>query len=187
MGLSYDDNNDVEIAEPATFTVAATDVVLAQNKSMFSLTNQSGSTVFVTIKELFLTNAQTTAVTGVVANFELRRITSHSAGTALTPVSHDSLDTLNGSVTARTGATVAGESATPIRRWKWSSDEWGTGTVDVEAQDHGPQSLLPHYAHRPGIKGIILRPNEGLTLKQTVNTTAGSFDIVAVFTQEDTV
>ena len=36
----------------------------------------------------------------------------------------------------------------------------------------------------PGCKPFTLRANQGLTLKQITNSTVGTFDVIAVFTQE---
>jgi hypothetical protein len=172
-------------APKKTFHVTLTNILIAQNKSMASIVNAGGSGVIVKIQEIRLVNSRTAATTGVVADFQLKRITGHSAGTNFTPVSSDSADTLSGSVTVKTGATVAGESAANMKRAQWSSDEWGPGTVDVEAQDHTQQLTgEPLYSVRPEEKPITLRPGEGMSLKQVANSVNGTFDIFIVFTEE---
>lgn len=168
--------------DPATFTVLASATAIALNKSMISIVNTSAS-VTAQIYQIFIINSQVTAVTGVVANFELRRITGHSAGTSITPLSMDLNDTLDAAITARTGSTVAGESASLIMRYQWSSDEWSGGTPDVESADHAQQLLNPAFGRVPGTKPLFLRQNQGITIKQTTNSTAGTFDIYVVFTQ----
>lgn len=172
--------------EVATFTAISTATAPANNKSMFSIVNTTGSAVVGKIQEVYLTNVQTSAVTGVVITFELRRIVSHSGGTAITAIeTMDSSDSLNSSITVRTNATVGTESANLLWRSLWSSDDWGTGTLDVEAHGHAFQTLFPIYSKRTSeSKPITLRANEGLTIKCATNTTVGSFDLVVVFTQE---
>ena len=170
--------------ELATFVALAKDVAIGNNKSMISVVNTSGSTVKVKLRELYLINSQTSAVTGVVADFNLFRCVTHSAGTSITPQSYDTADTLNASVTVRTGATIGTESATALKRWEWSSDEWGVGTLDQEGNDHNTQTNINLLRQEKGCKPITLRANEGITLKQVVNSTAGTFDIMLVFTQE---
>lgn len=168
---------------PKTFVARATSVAIGNGKSMISLVNTSGSTVKIKLRELWITNVQTTGVTGIIANFELNSIVGHSAGTSLTPKAFDSTDTLNGSVTARTGATVTTE-GTSYARWLWSSDEWGVGPADVESTDHANQNLIPHYQDSGRWGTITLNANEGLHVKQVTNSTVGTFDLDIVFTQE---
>src|SRR5574343_541229 len=163
--------------EPATFSVLVPSVAIANNKSMVSLLNASGSTVTIKLREVKIVNSQTSGVTGVVADFNLLKITGHSGGSSVTPYSHDSSDSLNGSVTALTGSTVSGEGAAIIRRWQWSSDEWGPGPADTESSDHAFQNVLPcHMKQDLNSKPLTLKANEGFSLKQVFNSTAGSFD-----------
>jgi hypothetical protein len=170
--------------ELATFVALAKDVAIGNNKSMFSLVNTSGSTVKVKIRELYLINSQTSAVTGVISDFELHRCVSHSAGTSITPQSYDTADSLNSSVTARTGATIDTENANILKRWEWSSDEWGVGTLDQEGNDHNTQANMNLMRQEKNCKPLTLRANEGFTFKHSINSTAGTFDIMCVFTQE---
>lgn len=173
-------------SEFATFTVLTQAVATANNKSMISLTNATGTAVKIKLRELRVINTQNSAVTGVVVDLNLYRCTSHSAGTALTPLAFDTTDTLNVNVTARTGATIVGEVTSALLHIDLSSDEWGPGGADVEANDHTQQSLHSFYYTRPKCKPITLNSNEGLTLKCITNTTTGSFDIQMIFTQEST-
>jgi hypothetical protein len=170
-------------ADKATFVVYAQDIAIGNGKSMVSIVNTTGSTVKIKIRSIKLINSQNTAVTGVNAEFDFRKIVGHSAGISLTPLSFDSTDTLSGSVTARTGATVTSEGAL-YKHAVWSSDEWGVGTLDTEASDHGLQELLPVYLTPINCKPITLNDNEGFHIKQTVNSTAGTFDFELIFTQE---
>lgn len=169
----------------ATFVVNATSTAIGNNKSMLSLVNAGGSTVVVKVRELYLINTQTSAVTGVVSDFGLYRITGHSAGTSITPLPYDTLDVINGSITARTGSTVTGEAASPLKRVSYSSDEWGVGATDVESYDHTIQVSIPLITDRLDYrKPITMRAGEGISVKHTVNSTAGTFDVVMIFTQE---
>lgn len=171
---------------PKTFTVRAAGIAIGQNKSMLSILNAGGSAVKVRLLEARIINVQTVAVTGVVGEFQLNRITAHSVGTQLTPAPHDTSDSLNASVTARTGATAT-EAAGPItlRRQYWSTDEWGFGSLDQEGYDHGMQAAgEPFFRVAPESKPIVLNAGEGIHVKQIANSTAGKFDIEFVFTEE---
>ena len=172
--------------ELATFTALSTATVIGNNKSMLSILNAGGSTVVVRLLSIYVVNTQTTSVTGVAGTFELRRITGHSVGTQITAIEEmDTADTLDASVTVRTGATIAGESATLLWRSLFSTDEWGPGTLDVEGMDHAFQTMFPIWVRQgPDAKPILLRAGEGLTVKFATNSTAGTFDILLVFTQE---
>jgi hypothetical protein len=169
----------------ATFAVTASDAVLGNNKSMISIVNGVGSTVLLRLREVYLVNTQTANVSGVIATLALRRITGHSAGTSLTPLPHDTADSLNVNVTAITGSTVAGEAAGFLKRWAFSSDEWGSGAADVESSAQNNQTLFPILnTTNTSIRPVTLRAGEGITIKCETNTTAGQFDVFVLFTQE---
>jgi hypothetical protein len=172
--------------EKATFVAAALATATANLKSMVSLANATGSAVTVQIRQIWLVNVQTTAVTGVACQFNLRRFTSHAAGTAITPQPFDTTDAVNVAVTARTGATITGESAASLWSLRWSTDEWGPGALDVESYQNGVQAASPYWAQRyaDSTKPIVLRADEGVTLKCETNTTTGLFNVFVVFTQE---
>jgi len=171
--------------ELATFTTAGTSIDVANNKSMISVFN-ADATLLTKIHEIYVVNARIASATGVVGAFELRRITSHSGGTLLTPVSMDTADTLDADITVRSGATVGGEAATMMWRSLFSTDEWGPGTIDTESNDHIFQTMFPIFSRKTnsGTKPLVLRQNEGLTVKFATNSTAGTFDLFLVFSQE---
>lgn len=174
----------VSETEMPTFHVLAENITIGDGKSMLSILNDASSNVVVKIREIKLINNQTSAITGIVAEFQLRRITGHSGGTSLTPITHDSADSLSAYVSARSGATVSGEISANLRHRKWSTDEWGVGPDDVESFDHTMSSLLPIVTQPSKTKPITLRAGEGITLKQIINSTSGAFDIAVMFTQE---
>lgn len=171
-------------AEKETYTCASVAQTIGNGKSMISLQNATGSGVVIKVNKIWIINDQTTAVTGVIGQFNLFRFTTHTAGTLLTPQTFDTADTLSGNVTCRTGATLTGTAATPFFRWLWSTDEWGTGTLDVEGSDHASQNTRPHFDSTKEGKPITLRENQGLTINQNTNSTAGSFTTIFEFTEE---
>jgi len=179
-------NASVVISEDATatFSAYAQAVQIGNNKIMFSLVNASGSSVKIKIHDIKITNVQTTAVTGVIADFRLQRCVNHSAGTAITPNSFDTTNALNGSVTARTNATITTESAAIMRRALFSTDEWGVGSIDVESYHYPLQLYNSFFKKTDNTKALVLNANEGFTIKQVTNSTVGTFDILVLFTQE---
>jgi hypothetical protein len=176
--------------EEATFTVVASAVVLGNGKSLISLYNPSASTKVLKLREYYMRNAQTSAVTGVAAQLEIRKIVSGTAptgGTDLTAsiVAHDSNDTLGAGILAHAGATLTGEVAIPYDLMRISSDEWGPGTLDQEGAQQTISNYLPARVKRDAQQKplIVMRAGQGATLKCVTNTTAGSFDLIFVFTQ----
>jgi hypothetical protein len=167
--------------EFSTFTVLAPLVVVGNNKSMIAL--QNTGTGVVKIRKIYVVNSATTAVSGVAGIFNVARITSFSAGTALTPAAFDTLDTLPAGITVSTGSTVVGESSI-LKTARWSTDEWGPGGLDVEANDHSSQQFFSLLQQQPYEKALTIRQNQGVHIKFATNSTAGSFDIQIVFTVE---
>ena len=178
----------VKEREDATFTVVGSAVASANNKSMLSIFNADAS-MKVRVHAVYLVNVRTTGVTGVIITFELRRIgtSAPTAGTDLTATveQFDTADALDADVTVRTGATVTAESTKLLWRGLWSSDEWGAGPADSESAAHADQTMFPMWGkHNGTTKPIILRQNQGITLKCATNTTTGLFDVLVVFSQE---
>lgn len=177
---------------PQTFVIHADNVAIGNGKSMASIFNAGGSSVIVRVHRIRIFSVQTTAVTGVMADFGLRRITAHSAGTQLTTAGaaagliypHDSTNSLDSSVTARTGATVTESPAFNIDNWLWSSDEFGTGTADAETAEHTSAQLIAAWEAKDGTQPYILRAGEGLHILQSTNSTNGTFDVFFMITQE---
>lgn len=181
-GFFYDQDS-TKIGEWPTFVAVACPVTLGNNKSMISILNTS-TTNIAKLRELFIVNDQTTAVTGTICQMRLLRMTGHSSGTSVTVGLHDTTETLDSGITVRTGATISGENATLYRQWKFSSDEWGVGSTDVESMQHIQHVTKPLYRTEINTKPIVLRQNQGIHVKNITNTTAGSFCLVAVFTVE---
>jgi hypothetical protein len=160
---------------PASFTFVASDIQIGNGKHMLSVANTGATPVFV--RSVRLINSQTTAVTGIIAEFQLRRFTTHTAGTVVDGIASDTLDPLTG-IEGRTGATISGLVTTPYRRSKWSTDEWGSGAQDVESNDHVLHTLIPWYQPSDNIRPIVLRQNQGITVQQLVNSTIGTFTVI---------
>ncbi len=170
-----------EIKENKCYHACIDGVVIGNNKSMISISNAPGSPVVIKIKEIYMVNDQNNAITGIVSNFNLKRFTTHSGGTAISPISNDTNDTLNANVTIKTGATISGETTPVFKAWKYSSDEWGIGAQDVASGDHSMNSIFPIYEAQPGSKPITIRPGEGIHIKHIVNSTVGTFAFCIVF------
>lgn len=167
--------------EYPTFALVATAIAVGNNKSMLAI--QNTGTGVVRIREIWIINDQTTAVTGVAGLFEVRRIASFTAGTVVTPVAYDTADTLPAGISAATGATVATETSL-LRQGVWSTDEWGPGTADTESFDHSIQNVTPFFSQPPNGKALTIRQNQGVHIKFATNSTAGAFNLRIIFTTE---
>lgn len=187
LRLNTDGSVSTSEKELATFTALSTNTTLSNNKSLFSIVNTTGSTVIAKISSIYITSVQLSSITGVAGFFELHRIVTHSAGTAITAIETlDTSDALSSSITVRSGATVGTESANLLWRAQFSSDEWNPSTqLDVSAENHLLTTMFPVWNRKDrDNKPIVLRANEGLTVKFATNSSVGSFDIMVVFTQE---
>lgn len=167
--------------ESPTYCAVAENVVVGNNKSLLAIQNTGTSVI--RIREIWVINDRTTAVTGVAGDFRFLRINSFTNGTSVTASTYDTDDVLPSGITLSTGATVSGESAL-LRLGTWSTDEWGPGTLDQEGMDHGLQQIEPFWKQTPNGKAITLRQNQGAHLKFSTNSTAGTFNIRIIFTTE---
>lgn len=165
----------------ASFTVLAKDILFAQNKCMISVYNTS-PTVKVKIYRAWMLNNQVNAVTGVLTNLEVRKLTAHSGGTTLTPTPHDSTLTLPANITAATNASFT---ATVLyRRFLWSTDEPVTTATAMsldEFQIIMPLNCVWTQGYGEVLEPIVLNQNEGFGI---INTGAfvGQADLMLEFT-----
>ena len=162
-----------------TFYAFADAVALAANKHHLSVFNGT-SDKMVIVRKLFQLNLSLTAVTGVALRFTAFRSTAQSAGTAITPVAADLDDTLPGSITIATGATVTNGSA--LFPYVTQNDEMTAANTAVA-------NYLTQYNNLmmdgPEIKELRLRPSQGFTIQQITSSTVGSFGWLMAFTVDD--
>lgn len=166
----------------ATYTYFAKDVVFAANKCMASIFNNTGSPVTVKVYRMYVLNNQYVAVTGVLTNLEIRKLTASTGGTAVTPAAHDTSNTLNANVICATNATVT--TTDVYRRILWSTDEPAanaTITVD-EFECIVPLANVWNMGYGDSnVEPITLNANEGVGIINT-GAVAGQCDIVIEFT-----
>jgi hypothetical protein len=151
----------------ATYTLPALNVAFSSSKSMISLFNGSGSGRVLRVYRVWALNNQITAVTGVLTNLELRKISASSGGTALTTTKHDSNSTTLSTITQILPATNATVTlGTMYRRVIWSTDEPATGTLTLdEFQCFLPLCCIWSMGYADTTTDpITLREGEGLTL-----------------------
>jgi hypothetical protein len=182
--------NTVEVqyvreSEPATFLAIADRIVPAVNKYILTLFNTT-STRKVVMQKIFVYNWQTAAVTGTILEHELRKITARTIGAAVTPISMDSADTLTAGITAdttTTGVTEVAGAAGLLRRGYTSGEEVKIGAITLENSMAVDDRFAILYEKKDGCKGITLRQNQGVTIKNLTGT-VGSTSVVMLFTDE---
>ncbi len=166
----------------STYTATSMDTVFAANKSMISVFNEVGSTDVVRVYRIWAFNNQVTAVTGVLTNLEIRRLTASTGGTTITPVKHDTTNATLSTVTCATNSTVT--STDLFRRVVWSTDEpAANATITLDefqvlmpiatlwSQGYGDTSVSP----------ITLRAGDGVAVINT-GASSGQADFFIEFT-----
>lgn len=105
--------------------VSAASVAFASGKSMLGILN-GGANVLRAYRYCIF-NTQTGAVTAALTTMQIRRLTALSAGTAVTPVAHDTNSSALSSVTSVHGGTATGSDI--FRRFMWLLEEATTTGV----------------------------------------------------------
>jgi hypothetical protein len=169
----------------ATYTITAQNVAFAANKSMISIFNGSGSGKVIRVYRIWALNNQLVAVTGVLTNLEIRRITASSGGTDLASLvaKHDSTSAaIPAEVLISTNATVT--PSVLYRRVIWSTDEPAanaTVTMD-ELQTLVPLACIWSLGYADSSTDpITLREGYGVTVMNTGGAT-GQADFIMEFT-----
>jgi hypothetical protein len=161
-------------------------VVPATNKYMATLFNTS-TTRKVAIVRIYRLNWQQTAVVGVLLDQEIRFITARTAGTNVTIQQDDTLVSLSAGITADHASTVVTEGTgarSLIRRIYSTNEEAALATSQgLGAAGFTSDSALI-YMRRPGGAGLVLRENQGVTIKNITNSSLGSCSYVIEFEEE---
>ena len=98
-------------------------------------------------------------------------------------MSNDSTNSLSLGVTARTGATLAGEVTTPLRSWFVNLDDISAGS----AQNQGLGSLFGQnwqFLSDFTIQPPTIRQNQGLSIRCATATVVGTVNVAFLFTQD---
>lgn len=168
-----------------TYTAAFLAVAFGNNKSMAAIFNGTGSGRVIRVKRIWVLNNQTAAVTGVLTTWAIRRSTAQSAGTAVTPVKHDTAsETAPAQVLVATGGTVTSAAADTVRTFVWSNDEpaASTGTSD-ELECLVPLNVVWDSATGDAdLEALVLRENQGLDVRHTGSSAVGVCDIFVEYT-----
>jgi hypothetical protein len=164
-----------------TFRVLAPAIVPAANKYHIVLKNNTGSAQTLWLLGLYAINDGVTAVTGVINQFNFRRVTGTPTLTALTPYAFNSADPALSGVTAGHTATAGLTDSTIILPMVLSSEE-NTAVPTNTGMFLHHRNLLPmmHPMGRP----LALRPDEAVAVKQIGAGAVGALSWIIDFAVE---
>lgn len=172
----------IALAAEPTFMVWTGAQAPAANKFLLSILNTAaGGGQILKVRKLFLVNSYVgAAITGVMLEYQVQRITGITGGTAITANPSDTADTAMSNATiVHTATSVTG--GTPVLfSWYTNNDEGGLTGASPQATIQALTSILPEG---PEIKELTLNPGEGFTLKQITSSTLGSMAALAVITR----
>lgn len=164
-----------------TFRVLAPAIVPATNKYHIVLRNSTGSAQTLYLLGLYAINDNVTAVTGVINQFNFRRVTGTPTMTSLTPYAFNSADPALANVVAGHTATAGLSDSTIILPMVLSSEE-NTAVPTNTGMYLQHANLLPmmHPYSRP----LALRPDEGVAVKQIGAGSVGALSWILDFSVE---
>lgn len=172
-----------------TYTVGAYGVLLTANKVTLCVFNGAGSGRIVRLYRAWIMNNQyqVSTYTGVLTTLELRRTTSGSGGTAITPLKHDSSnESFPAQVVCGTNMTIASSSL--FLRAIWQSEEPKTSAITATEYETIPAytNIFDSGYNDANIQPIVCREGQGVYLINITTTTTGLADIFFEVTLENT-
>ncbi len=164
-----------------TFRVLAPAIVPAANKYHIVLRNNTGSAQTLYLLGLYAINDNVTGVTGVINQFNFRRVTGTPTMTSLTPYAYNSDDPALANVVAGHTATAGLTDSTIIMPLVLSSEE-NTAVPTNTGMFMHHTNLLPalHSYGRP----LALRPDQAVAVKQIGAGTVGALSWIIDFAVE---
>jgi hypothetical protein len=164
-----------------TYRLLTAAIVPAANKYHIVLKNNSGSAQTLYLLGLYAINDNVTAVTGVINQFNFRRVTGTPTLTSVTPYAYNSADPALANVTAGHTATAGLTDSTIIQPLVLSSEENTAVPTNTSMFLHHTNLLpAPHSYGRP----LALRPDEGVAVKQIGAGTVGALSWILDFAVE---
>lgn len=172
---------NLEVTRP-TFHAVFDRIQPGNNKYMATLWNGASGRKVV-VHRIWRFNWQVAAVSGASLDQELRRITARTAGTTIVPVALDTADVLTSGIVADHNSSAVSDNSL-LKRITASSEE--RDAVDMRLSDWLSLTFFALvYERKDYTRGIVLRQNEGLTIKNVTNSTVGTVSYVIEFTDEE--
>ena len=165
-----------------TYRAVSADITPANSKYHIYVLNNTGSAQSVYILGVRYYN-NVTAVTGVVNRFDIRRSasTTPTGGASITAITHNSADPALANVTLYGGATGGITDGSIVESIAVSSEEHVATTADIDRLLQQTPMLAPMY---PWGRPMVLRPGEGIGVKQNGAGTVGSLQWIVDFAVE---
>jgi hypothetical protein len=164
-----------------TFRLLCPAIVPAANKYHIVLRNNTGSAQTLWLLGLYAINDSVTGVTGVINQFNFRRVTGTPTLTSVTPYAFNSADTALANVTSGHTATAGLSDSTIILPLVLSSEE-NTAVPTNTGMFLHHMNLLP--ALHPHGRPLALRPDEAVAVKQIGAGTVGALSWILDFAVE---
>jgi len=167
----------------ATWRATSGAVAYANAKDMLNVFNGTSSTRIIRAYRGYWFNNGTAAVTGVITTAQCRRITAASAGTAVTPVKHDTNSaSLNANTTCGTNQTITGSDI--FRRFLFVNEEPVVGgTTQANWLTLIPFAEVWNAGYTDtNVEPIVCRATQGFELFHSGSSTVGTADLEIEFT-----
>jgi hypothetical protein len=171
----------------ATWRATSGAVAYANAKDMLNVFNNTGSTRIIRAFRGYWFNNGTAAVSGVITTAQCRRITAASAGTAVTPVKHDTNSSaLNANTTCGTNQTVTGSDI--FRRFLFVNEEPVVGgTTQANWLTLIPFAEVWNAGYSDtNVEPIVCRATQGFELFHSGSSAVGTADLEIEFTDSAT-
>lgn len=158
----------------------------AANKYMATLFNSDNSNLFM-VTRILKFNWQVAAFSESTLEQYLVRITARTVGTGVTIRTNDMIDTIPSGIVADTNSTVVTENHI-IRRFQHANNEPQSAGSVPQIPDYLSYLLFGDggariWSHLPEHKGLVLRKDEGISVRNVTSSTVGGVSYVIEFTQ----
>ena len=171
----------------ATFRATGGAIAYASSKDMLNVFNGTATARVIRVYRAYWFNNGTAAVTGVLTTAQCRRITAASAGTAVTPVKHDTNSSnLDAATTCGTNQTTTGTDI--FRRFLFVNEEpIVAGTTQANWLTLVPFAEIWNAGYGDtNVEAVTCRATQGFQLFHSGTSAVGSADLEIEFTDAAT-
>jgi hypothetical protein len=171
----------------ATFRATGGGIAYASSKDMLNVFNGTATARVIRVYRGYWFNNGTAAVTGVLTTAQCRRITAASAGTAVTPVKHDTNSSnLDAATTCGTNQTTTGSDI--FRRFLFVNEEpIVAGTTQANWLTLVPFAEIWNAGYGDtNVEPVTCRATQGFQLFHSGTSAVGTADLEIEFTDSAT-
>lgn len=170
-----------------TFRATGGGIAYASSKDMLNVFNGTATARVIRVYRAYWFNNGTAAVTGVLTTAQCRRITAASAGTAVTPVKHDTNSSnLDAATTCGTNQTTTGSDI--FRRFLFVNEEpIVAGTTQANWLTLVPFAEIWNAGYGDtNVEPVTCRATQGFQLFHSGTSAVGTADLEIEFTDSAT-